>query len=267
MIPALSTYPFSDLIWIALSLLLIAMSKGGFPVGNIAIPLLILIWPGQAEAARAAVAFMLPMLCIMDIGAVWLYRRHIEWKRILILLPGTLAGVAIASMLFISDRHALIGVTDAALRIAIGVLGLVFTLWFATRKWILPRLAKAHTPGKKACFAFGLTAGVTSSLAHAAGPVMQMALLPQKLPKMKFAATTCAYFFILNLIKLVPFVMLGRIQTEHLHLGMWMLPILPVGVLTGYGLVRLTKDHHYEAFIYSVLAITSTILIVNGINT
>ncbi len=41
-----------DLVWIALSLMLIAMSKGGFPVGGIAMPLLILVWPGQTEAAR-----------------------------------------------------------------------------------------------------------------------------------------------------------------------------------------------------------------------
>ncbi|HAS83837.1 MAG TPA: hypothetical protein DCS43_14480 [Verrucomicrobia bacterium] len=261
----LATYNLTDLGWIALSLLLTAMSKGGFPVGSIATPLLILLWPGQAQAARAAVAFMLPMLCVMDAGAVVLYRRHVDWQRVRAMLPGTLVGVTLAAALFISDRHTLIVVTDATLRIAIGTLGLLFTLWFAARKWILSRLTGTAAPGPKACFAYGATAGITSSLAHAAAPVMQMVLLPQKLPKMRFAATNCAYFFVLNLIKLVPFVLLGRIQPDHLRLGLVMLPVIPVGVLAGYALVRFTRDHHYAAIIHIALAITSVVLIINGL--
>jgi len=261
----LAAYDFTSLVWIALSLLLTAMAKGGFPVGSIATPLLILLWPGQNQAARAAVAFMLPMLCVMDAGAFVLYRRHIDWARVRAMVPGCIAGVMVAAGLFISDKHALIEITDATLRIAIGTLGLLFTLWFAMRKWILARMEGTPAPGPKACFAYGLTVGITSSLAHAAAPVMQMVLLPQKLPKMRFAATNCATFFVLNLIKLVPFVLLGRIQPEHLKLGLVMLPVIPVGVLAGYGLVRFTRDHHYAAFIHIVLAITSVVLIVNGL--
>jgi len=261
----LAAYQLTDLAWIALSLLLTAMAKGGFPVGSIATPLLILLWPGQSQAARAAVAFMLPMLCVMDAGAVVLYRRHIDWTRVRAMIPGSIAGVTLASVLFISDKHVLIEVTDATLRIAIGTLGLLFTLWFATRKWIFARLAGSDAPGPKACFAYGATAGITSSLAHAAGPVMQMVLLPQKLPKMMFAGTNSAYFFVLNLIKLVPFVLLGRIQPDHLRLGLVMLPVIPVGVLAGYVLVRFTRDHHYAAFIHIVLAITSVVLILSGL--
>lgn len=261
----IGTYGISGLAWIAFSLLLISMSKGGFPVGSIAMPLLILVWPSETQAARAAVGFMLPMLCIMDLAAVFLYRRHIEWRRIARMLPGSIVGVLIAATLFISDQHSLITVTDAALRIAIGLLGLLFVAWFATRKWLLRKLVQAPPPGHAACLGYGITAGITSSLAHAAGPVMQMVLLPQKLSKMNFAATTCGYFFSLNLIKMVPFTLLGRIEADNLQLGLLMLPVLPVGVLLGFGLVHITKDHHYTAFIYAALAVTSTFLIINGI--
>lgn len=254
-----------ELVWIALSLFLVAMSKGGFPVGSIAIPFLILAWPGQAQPARAAVAFMLPMLCIMDIGAVTLYRKHIAWKRILALLPGTLMGVLIASVIFISDQHTLITITDAALRILIGILGLCFSGWFAARRWILPRLQSAPPPGRIPAFLYGLTAGITSSLAHAAGPVLQMVLLPQRLSKLEFAGTTAGYFFLLNLIKMVPFTLLGRIDPDHVRIGLMMFPIIPVGVIAGFGMVRITRDHHYTAFIQAVLAITSVILIMNGL--
>ena len=39
----------------------------------------------------------------MDLVAVLFYRKKILWKRILPLLPGTITGVTVASLLFIGD--------------------------------------------------------------------------------------------------------------------------------------------------------------------
>ncbi len=94
---------------------------------------------------------------------------------------------------------------------------------------------------------------------------MQMVLLPQRLPKMQFAATMAAYFFCLNLLKVVPFTLLGRIQEQNLLLALLLAPIIPVATLSGYWLVRRTREHHYKAFIYTALAITSVFLILDGI--
>ena len=128
----LSQYAFLDLFWIGLSLFLIGMSKGGFPVGAIALPILILVWPAQAEAARAAVGFMLPMLCLMDVVALLFYWRHVQWGRIVYLLPAMITGVIVASYLFVSDEAALIAVSDRALKILIG--GWVFYSWSTSRQ-------------------------------------------------------------------------------------------------------------------------------------
>lgn len=73
----LSNYALLDLFWIGLSLFLLGMSKGGFPVGAIALPILILVWPTQAQAARESVGFMLPMLCLIDVVALTIYWRHV----------------------------------------------------------------------------------------------------------------------------------------------------------------------------------------------
>jgi len=261
----LTTYPPTGLAWIALSLLLIGMSKGGFPAGSIAMPLLVLMWPEQTDAARAAVGFMLPMLCLMDIASALLHRRYIRWDRIRGMLPGSVAGVALAAGLFISEQYALIKVTDAALRIAIGTLGLFFVAWHLAQQWIRRHLTQAHIPSNRACLGYGIVAGITSSLAHAAGPVMQMVLLPQKLPKREFAATMIGYFLFLNLLKMIPFSLMGRIQPQYLELGLLMLPVIPLGVGMGFVLLRLTRQHHYVALIYGALAITSIFLILNGL--
>jgi uncharacterized membrane protein YfcA len=238
------------------------MSKGGFPVGAIALPILILVWPAQAHAARAAVGFMLPMLCLMDIIALCFYWKHVKWGRLIYLMPATLLGVGVASYLFVSDS-AMISVSDQALKLLIGLLGIVFVVYFAAKKWIL-RHIHASQPfwGKGTVFGFG--AGVTSTLAHAAGPVMQMYLLPQQLDKKSFAGTSCAFFWILNLVKLIPFAMLGRIQPDNLKLGAVLLPVIPVGVALGWWLTHKTEQKHYTILIYAVLLITSVTLILKA---
>ncbi len=263
MIP--DTHTAAEFFWIALSIFMLGMSKGGFPVGPIALPLLILLWPDQTHAAKSAVAFMLPMLCAMDIVALAFYRKQIEWRPVLRLLPATLLGVAVASALFVSDRSAVIGVSDRVLKLLIGIIGLLFIAYQGGKKWILSHLESGKAPGWAKSSLFGFGAGVTSTLAHAAGPVIQMYLLPQHLAKLRFAGTTCVYFFILNLVKMAPFSLLGRIQRDNLVLGLHLLPVIPAGVAAGYGLVRLMKGHHYRWFIYTILLITSATLIVKAV--
>ena len=259
----LAAYSFLDLFWIGLSLFLIGMSKGGFPVGAVALPILILVWPVQAHSARAAVGFMLPMLCLMDIVALCFYWKYVKWGRLIYLIPATLTGVVVASYLFVSDS-AMISVSDKALKLLIGLLGIVFVIYFAAKKWILNHIHASHPSwGKGTVFGFG--AGVTSTLAHAAGPVMQMYLLPQQLDKKSFAGTSCAFFWMLNLVKLIPFAMLGRIQPENLKLGAVLLPVIPLGVVLGWWLTHKTEQKHYTILIYGVLLVTSVTLILKAL--
>jgi uncharacterized membrane protein YfcA len=258
----LAAYSLLDLFWIGLSLFLIGMSKGGFPVGAVALPILILVWPSQAEAARSAIGFMLPMLCLMDLIALCFYWRQVLWGRLIYLMPATVLGVVVASYLFVSDS-AMISISDTGLKLLIGLLGIIFVIYFAAKKWILQHVHVSHpTWGKGTVFGFG--AGITSTLAHAAGPVMQMYLLPQQLEKKQFAGTSCAFFWILNLIKLIPFTMMGRIQADNLKLGAVLLPVIPLGVALGWWLTHKTEQKHYTILIYAVLLITSVTLILKS---
>lgn len=258
-----TNYAAVDLFWIGLSLFLIGMSKGGFPVGTIALPILILMWPSQAQAAREAVGFMLPMLCLMDVVALTFYWRHVLWERLIYLLPATLLGVVVASFLFVSNEAA-VAVSDRMLKILIGVLGILFVVYFAARHWILQHI-HAEEPNWSKGTLFGMAAGVTSTLAHAAGPVVQMYLLPQHLEKKKFAATSCAFFWLLNLVKLLPFSMMGRIRADNLKLGALLLPIIPLGVAFGWWLTHRTRQKHYTMLIYVVLFFTSVTLILKAV--
>ena len=258
-------YSASALAWIALAVFLMGMNKGGFPVGTVALPILILMWPGRTDPARTAVSFMLPLLCVMDVIAIVFYRRRILWRRLTPLFPGMLVGVMAGSILFVSQESAVISFSDRWLKLTIGIIGLVFVVYRAMRRRILTHLADLDRPGWGMSSVFGMTAGLTSTLAHAAGPVLQMYLLPQKLPKLQFAGSTAAFFFILNLVKMAPFMALGRIQQVNLCLGAAMLPVIPLGVAAGYGLVRVMKPSQYVGFIYTILAITSGLLVVKAL--
>lgn len=251
-------------IWIGAIVFLMGMNKGGFPVGAIALPLLVLIWPGQAEPAKSAVAFMLPLLCVMDIIAVAFYRRHIAWRRLLPLFPGMLGGVLVASLLFVAKDGAVLSVPDRGIKLCIGLLGITFVFYRAFRRWILRRIGTTVEPDWQHGTAYGLAMGVTSTLAHAAGPIMQMYLLPQRLPKMMFAGTMVTFFLILNLVKVVPFALLGRLEISNLQLAARFLPIIPLGVAAGYGLVRIVRPTYYVALIHVVLFGTSCLLIAKG---
>lgn len=257
--------PISAFGWLVLSVLLMGMGKGGFPVGAIALPLMILTWPNQAESARGAIAFMLPLLCCMDCVAVWLHRQHIRWDIIRRALPAALIGIGLGSLLFVSDHHALLSLSNRGLELAIGVVGLLFLIYRGTRRRLDRRLTArpAHHPAAPRLV--GFAAGITSTLAHAAGPIMQMHLLPLHLPKLQFVGTIAGFFFIVNLTKMLPFMLLGRIEGSDLARVGIFLPILPLGVLAGTALVRLFHERHYTIFITLILTVTSVTLVTRAL--
>lgn len=254
-----------ELAVIGTAVFLLGMSKGGFPIGTIAMPLLVLIWPGNSEPGKTAVAFMLPLLCTMDLIAIIFYRKHILWKKLFRIMPGTLAGVIAGSLLFVAKEGALLSVPDWIIKLLIGIIGILFVIYKTTQKWVFNHLTEASNPTWAFASIFGVASGLSSTLAHAASAVMQMFLLPQKLDKMAFAGTTAAYFWMLNLIKMVPFAALGRIELSNIKLGIALLPLIPIGVAFGFWLVKAMKDKYYTVFIYIVLTITSVLLIIKSI--
>ncbi len=259
-------YSLTTLLPVALCIFLLGMSKGGFPVGTIALPLLILIWPGEIEPAKQVVAFMLPMLCLMDVFAVYFYRHHIQWRRIVPLIPGGLLGVFLGSLIFLDERHSSMVVSDQVLKIIIGGIGILFVFYRIIRAWLFRHLAHRQQPHCGTSLFFGGAAGIASTVAHAAGPLAQIYFLMQNLPKMQYAATIAGFFFGLNLVKLIPFILLGRLNSDSLLLGACILPTVPLGVASGYLIVRKMNGTWYIGFIHAILFITSCTLIWNAIN-
>lgn len=257
-------YSVNELIGIAVVVLIMGLGKGGFPIGDIGVPLLILIWPGAFDPTKTAISFILPLLCVADVLGIYFYRKHIEWRRLVPLIPGTLAGVLAATFLVLHKRSP-VAIPDNALKFCVGLLGLLFVLYQATKKWILGRMERHPQPTRVKTLLCGFGAGFTSTATHTAGPVMQVYLLPQHLEKMVYASTFTAFFFVLNAAKLIPFALCGRIDAVGLKMGCVMLPLVPIGVAAGFGLVKITKAEHYLWLIYSSVLVVSVSLILKAV--
>jgi hypothetical protein len=139
--------------------------------------------------------------------------------------------------------------------------GLSFVVYQVLRARILSRLEAAGTESRIVKAGVGLLSGLISSIAHAAGPIMQMYLLPRKQPKKEFVATMAAFFFVLNFIKLVPFIATGTISRDEVRPMLLCLPVIPVGVLLGYFAVKVIPQKAYIILIYATLLVTSLSLI------
>ena len=92
------------------------------------------------------------------------------------------------------------------------------------------------------------------SVAHAAGPVTAMYLLPQHLGKDTYVATTVIYYWIANQLKLAPYLALGMINRESLLMGVALVPAVPVGVLLGRYFAGKINEKVFTAIVYILLA-------------
>ena len=51
------------------------------------------------------------------------------------------------------------------------------------------------------------------------------------------------------------------LEVGNLMLALWMVPVIPIGVGIGYGLVRILREKYYVGLIYGALIVTSGMLI------
>ena len=103
---------------------------------------------------------------------------------------------------------------------------------------------------------FGAIAGLTSFAAHAGGPPITMYLVPQKLERGIYQATTVIVFVAINYMKLIPYWWLGQFTTENLTTSLILLPLAPVGIWLGVWLHRRVSDTMFYRFVLLALVAT-----------
>ena len=191
----------------------------------------------QAVCSRASWASLLPLLCAADAFSIYHYWGKWEKKNLTFLLPGVVVGVVVGVQLI--DQF-----SPRELNIAIGVLAVSFVVFQLTKE-IIFRAEGAFAPNHLIGVPCGIGAGITSTFAHGAGPVVSLFVIPQRLPKEIYVGTTVLVFTCINWIKM-PFFCLDQtmlplpllvphaiITPATLLKSALFLPLVPVGVWIG----------------------------------
>jgi uncharacterized membrane protein YfcA len=220
----------------ALGAFLVGLSKTGIPgLGILNVAIFALVFP-----ARESVGLVLVILICGDLVAVTTYRHDASWPHLIRLFPWAAAGVVLG-------YFALGRVNDSQMRQIIGVilLCLVVFQFIRSRRPAVPDGEDLPVRPWLAPLA-GITAGFTTMVANAAGPVMVLYLLAMRLPKILFVGTAAWYFFALNIFKLPFSASLGLVNPSSLGVALWLGPFAILGALIGRPVVTLLNQRVFE---------------------
>ncbi len=233
------------------AVLIVGISKGGFGggLGTMAVPLM-----SMAVAPPQAAAILLPILCLMDLFAVWVYRGKWDLANLRILIPAALLGIVIGTLAF---RY----LDATAIRLLIGVVAVGFALAY----WLGREADAPPGPSVLRGGFWGTLAGFTSFVAHAGGPPTSVYLLPQRLDKTLFVGTTVILFITINYAKLLPYAWLGQLHLGNLGTSLVLAPLAPVGMALGFWLHHRVSGTWFYRICYLFLFLTGLKLLYDGL--
>lgn len=278
----------------------IGVTKSGFGsgVGLIIVPLTALAmghgaFPGRGESA--ALGLLLPLLVAGDFISIYQHRKHfrrsctpeladtpsdapaadgpavltrrppvqtLTTAQILkLLLPGTLLGVVLGSLLlwWFHQQKELVG---ALMRIEIGLESILLV---GLHWWRQYRGLQTHLMGEPARSILTSTfAGASSTLAHAAGPIIAMYLLPLKLERKLYVATCALYFFILNSLKLPFYWQAGLFEQAEFGFTLKLLPVVLAGALLGFWINGRMSDRLFIRVVYACTFALGWYILIDG---
>ncbi|HBY61854.1 MAG TPA: hypothetical protein DEH78_18700 [Solibacterales bacterium] len=221
----------------------VGIAKTGVPgLGILVVPMMVL----TVGDARQSAGWLLPVLCTADVFAVLYWRRHAAAGRLFSLAPWVLIGIALGAIaLSLSER---------VLRPIVGAIVLVMLAVYLYRRWA----AKMHVPNHPV--PYGMAAGFATTVANAAGPVMNLYLLGKQLPKEEFIATGAWFFFLINLSKLPIYAWHGLLTATSLTFDALMVPAVVAGAVTGRRLVDHIPGRLFEILVVFFTALSTLFL-------
>jgi hypothetical protein len=235
---------------VGVAAVLIGLSKAGFGLGAglVAVPLMV-----QVLGAEEGLGVMLLVLIVGDLTSLPHYPREWDGRNLRALIPGLVLGVCAGWLVlgfFDSLAHG-----ELWLARSIGALCVLFVGLQVAREFMSRRAARdapSWRPHRLLGVAAGTGAGLSSTLAHAGGPVIALYLLPQALGRRVFVGTVLRYFFAANLLKLVPYVAQDKVNLESLLMALCVAPLVLGGAFAGSRLNRLCSDRVFRWLIYVV---------------
>jgi uncharacterized protein len=270
------------MIWwsiVFFAVVFIGITKSGFGsgVGLMIVPMTaIAMGHIPSWGSEAALGLLLPLLIVGDLIAVWQYFRlffpkvatgpqgiDVQARRMIFrLMPGTVIGVVLGGLL-LALIHTRGDLVNALIRIEIGCesILLVSIHWWRIYRGVqhrlLPEPWRSHLTGS--------FAAASSTLAHAAGPIIVMYLLPLGLDRQLYVGTCAVYFFILNTAKIPAYYASGQFAHAQLSFTFRFLPLVVIGAIFGKWLNRRLSDTLFTKIVYIVTFALGWYILADGI--
>lgn len=237
------------------------ISKSGFAggAGILSMPLMFFVMP-----VNRAAAVMLPLLILCDINAIYHHRHNKDWKTILrIYIPSVLGIVAGAMVWWWIGQE---GVERYSIWIKrfVGGIAIVFAVYIVCKEMAMAWVDRFR-PGVGVGLGAGVAAGFTSTIAHAAGPIVSLYIFAQDLGKTLFVGTVAWTFTLINLSKLPFYVGVGLIRTDVLFFGAVLVPLIPIGSWLGKWMHHRVSERLFNRVIL-VLVFIAGIQLIFGFN-
>jgi len=244
------------------AVIVMGIAKSGFGggVGILAVPLI-----ANAMPPERALGVMLPILIVADMFAVVQHRGQWSWSHLRPALLGAVAGIALGTLLLFlllgtgSKKH-----LEALLSILVGSICLIMV---GVQVY---RLCGGHVPklpGNRAtAISAGAAAGFTSMLAHAAGPIMSIYWLDQKLGKRVLTGSLVLFFILVNTAKLPSYIFgLHWITLDTLRESAVFALFVPVGSLLGIVMHHRIPEKPFTAVMYAGAAAAGGWLVIKAL--
>jgi uncharacterized membrane protein YfcA len=174
------------------------------------------------------------------------WRRHADAKKLFSMIPWTLAGMVVGAIALSLSEPVIRRIIAFILLLMLGI-------------QLYRRFNSVHPAPGNVGF-YGVLTGFASTIANAAGPVMNLFLLSQRLPKEQFVATGAWFFFVVNLTKAPIYAWYHLFSRASLTFNLIMAPLAIAGAYTGSWLVRRISQSLFEALVLVLTALCSLAL-------
>lgn len=201
-----------------------------------------------------ALGISLPLFMLVDVVALPTFWRKWDWDGVKVVILGSIPGVILGIWLY--------QVADAdVFRILLGGISLLFVAWQMSN-W---GRSGAINPGPTFGVISGVVAGFTSFVSHAGGPAVSVYLLAKNMGKTQFQASTVLIFWVINILKFIPYTILGIFTVQTLIADLILAPFVVLGAWLGIKAHFYVPERPFFAVTYVLLTLTGAKLLWDGV--
>ena len=248
-------------VFVGLAIIIQGISKSGFAggAGILSLPLMLLVMRVDLVAAT-----LLPLLILCDMNAIYHHRHNKDWSIIMRIYLPAVVGIVLGALVWWWVGKEGVHDYGTPIKRFVGVIAVLFALYIGAKEISLAWV-EGRKPGRVMGVVAGVSAGFTSTIAHAAGPIVSLYMFAQGMGKSLFVGTVAWTFTLINLTKLPFYIGVGLVDFSVLKFDAILVPLIPLGSWLGHWMHHRVSEKRFNRIIM-VLTFVTGIQLIAGVN-